>query len=98
MVRLPRTLAAFLISSVLVGAASATALAQSSPDVTATPTELRPWYLYIIGWPSLLAGGLFVLLVVGAYLRYAPRFHRDEAETPARGYRRPGGPTTVRPR
>ena len=82
-------LAGLLVALVATG--TAPALAQLSPNPTETPEAVREWYLYIIGWPSLLGGAAVIALVTLAYLRYAPRFSRGDGNPgpsgPARGPR-----------
>jgi uncharacterized membrane protein len=81
------------LCGVLVGAVSlstamtASALAQNSPFVTVTPTKNTGGFVYGLAVIMAVLGVLIVVAVVGAYLRYAPRFQRDEGATSVRAAR-----------
>ena len=81
------------LCGVLVGAVSlciamtASALAQNSPFVTVTPTKNTGGFVYGLAVIMSVLGVLIVVAVAGAYLRYAPRFQRDEGATAVRAAR-----------
>jgi uncharacterized membrane protein len=72
------------LCGVLVGAASlsaataTTAVAQNSPFVTVTPTKNTGGFVYGLAVIMAVLGVLVAVALVAAYLRYAPRFQRDE--------------------
>jgi pyruvate dehydrogenase E2 component (dihydrolipoamide acetyltransferase) len=76
---LARRLSLLLVSAfawVIVAAASATA--QSSIDATTTPVENTGGWVYGMAWLITILAGVIVLSMVVAYMRYAPRFAKDE--------------------
>lgn len=69
---------------VLVGALAATlvtattALAQTSIDPTITPVRNTGGWVYWLSWLSGVAAVILLVVLVAAYMRYAPRFAKDE--------------------
>lgn len=53
-------------------------LAQISPNPTVTPTLNTGGWVYGAAWLLFIVGGLIALAVLLLYMRYAPRFQRDE--------------------
>jgi uncharacterized membrane protein len=58
-------------------ATAAGALAQVTPNPTVTPTKNTGGFVYGMAVLTALAGILVVILLVVAYMRYAPRFQRE---------------------
>jgi len=54
------------------------ALAQQVPDPTVTPTRNSGGWIYSLAIIIAALGGLTALLLVVGYMRFAPRFQRDE--------------------
>jgi hypothetical protein len=69
---------------VLVGAlalsvtTATTALAQTSIDPTVTPVRNTGGWVYWLSWLIGVAAVLLLVFLVAAYMRYAPRFAKDE--------------------
>jgi hypothetical protein len=69
---------------VLVGALAATvltastALAQTSIDPTTTPVRNTGGWIYWMSWLSGVLALLLLIVLVAGYMRYAPRFAKDE--------------------
>jgi len=69
---------------VLVGAlavtlvTATTALAQTSIDPTITPVRNTGGWVYWLSWLSGVAAVILLVVLVAAYMRYAPRFAKDE--------------------
>jgi hypothetical protein len=59
----------------------APALAQISPNPTVTPTLNTGGWVYGSAWLWFILGVLIALAIVLTYLRYAPRFQREEGAT-----------------
>jgi len=69
---------------------AAPALAQISLDPTETPTKDTGGWVYWMAEGAIILGGLILLLAGVAYLRYAPRFQREEEDVaPRSGVRAP---------
>src|SRR5436309_1430191 len=69
---------------VLVGALAATvamasaAVAQTSIDPTVTPVRNTGGWIYWLSWLTGVLAVLLLIFLVAAYMRYAPRFAKDE--------------------
>ena len=72
------------IVGVLAGAvvavlvAGGPAIAQTSIDPTITPVRNTGGWIFWLGWLSGILALLLLIFVVAAYMRYAPRFAKDE--------------------
>ena len=58
--------------------AAGSAAAQSSIDATTTPVENTGGWVYGMAWLITILAAVIVLSMVVAYMRYAPRFAKDE--------------------
>jgi type IV secretory pathway VirB10-like protein len=54
------------------------AIAQTSIDPTITPVRNTGGWIFWLGWLSGILALLLLIFVVAAYMRYAPRFAKDE--------------------
>jgi hypothetical protein len=69
---------------VLVGAltvilaTASTVFAQTSIDPTVTPVRNTGGWVYWLSWLSGVAAVILLVVLVAAYMRYAPRFAKDE--------------------
>ena len=59
----------------------AVAQAQVSIDPTTTPTEFTGGWVYALAIGMTILGALIALLVVVSYMRFAPRFRKEESHT-----------------
>jgi hypothetical protein len=75
LVRLAGVLVGALVASVL---SSTVALAQVSPNATVTPVRNTGGFVYIMAFLMGVAGVIVVVVLAALYLRYAPRFQRNE--------------------
>ncbi len=57
---------------------ASTALAQTSIDPTVTPVRNTGGWIYWLSWLSGVLAVLLLILLVAAYMRFAPRFAKDE--------------------
>lgn len=81
---------------VLTMASSASAQILPSPD--ASPTENKAGFVWFMAIGGTVLGLVIALLVVTAYMRFAPRFQREGGPRPVRAPRvRPGGEPPRRP-
>ena len=64
------------VVAVLVTAGAA--IAQTSIDPTITPVRNTGGWIFWLGWLSGILALLLLIFVVAAYMRYAPRFAKDE--------------------
>ena len=63
---------------VAVLATGGAAIAQTSIDPTITPVRNTGGWIFWLGWLSGILALLLLIFVVAAYMRYAPRFAKDE--------------------
>jgi hypothetical protein len=71
------------------------ALAQQSLNPTVTPVKDTGGWVYWMAEGAIVIGGIILVVAGAAYLRYAPRFSRDEEEeqrVPRPGVRAPHEP------
>jgi len=68
-------LAGALAATVLT---ASTALAQTSIDPTTTPVRNTGGWIYWMSWLSGVLALLLLIVLVAGYMRYAPRFAKDE--------------------
>jgi hypothetical protein len=74
---------AVIIPAVAIGAVLASAgsaFAQTSIQVTATPVRTDGGWIYWLAFLSLGLALVLVIFLIAAYMRYAPRFAKDEDE------------------
>ncbi len=84
-------------ATALVVAAGSSALAQVLPSPNETPTPNNGGWVYLAAIALTALGVLIALLVVFGYLRFAPRFQREEVETVRAPRIRPGKEAPRRP-
>jgi pyruvate/2-oxoglutarate dehydrogenase complex dihydrolipoamide acyltransferase (E2) component len=63
---------------VVVFVTGGAAIAQTSIDPTITPVRNTGGWIFWLGWLSGILALLLLIFVVAAYMRYAPRFAKDE--------------------
>jgi hypothetical protein len=73
--RLVGVLAGAVVAVLVTGSA---AIAQTSIDPTVTPVRNTGGWIFWLGWLSGILALLLLIFVVAAYMRYAPRFAKDE--------------------
>jgi len=73
--RVVGVLAGALIAVLVTGNA---ALAQTSIDPTVLPVRNTGGWIFWLGWLSGILALLLLVLLVAAYMRFAPRFAKDE--------------------
>src|SRR5207249_1573074 len=73
--RLVGVLAGALVVLIVTGNA---ALAQTSIDPTVLPERNTGGWIFWLGWLSGVLALLLLILLVAAYMRFAPRFAKDE--------------------
>ncbi|HZT10475.1 MAG TPA: hypothetical protein VFB09_05520 [Actinomycetota bacterium] len=73
--RIVGVLAGAVIAVLVTGGA---AIAQTSIDPTVTPVRNTGGWIFWLGWLSGILALLLLIFVVAAYMRYAPRFAKDE--------------------
>jgi uncharacterized membrane protein len=74
-----RFIAILGVAAGLAAISPSAALAQVSIDPTATPVKNTGGWVYNMAQLMTLLGVLILILIVLAYMRYAPRFQRDES-------------------
>src|SRR5262245_37062744 len=57
---------------------ASTALAQTTIDPTVTPVRNTGGWVYWLSWLSGVAAVILLVVLVASYMRYAPRFAKDE--------------------
>jgi hypothetical protein len=68
-----------LVGALALSVATATtALAQTTIDPTITPVRNTGGWVYWLSWLSGVAAVILLVIMVAAYMRYAPRFAKDE--------------------
>jgi type IV secretory pathway VirB10-like protein len=73
--RIVGVLAGAVVAVLVTGGA---AMAQTSIDPTITPVRNTGGWIFWLGWLSGILALLLLIFVVAAYMRYAPRFAKDE--------------------
>jgi len=73
--RIVGVLAGAVVAVLFTGVA---AIAQTSIDPTITPVRNTGGWIFWLGWLSGILALLLLIFVVAAYMRYAPRFAKDE--------------------
>jgi type IV secretory pathway VirB10-like protein len=73
--RIVGVLAGAIVAVLVTGGA---AIAQTSIDPTITPVRNTGGWIFWLGWLSGILALLLLIFVVAAYMRYAPRFAKDE--------------------
>ena len=73
--RIVGVLAGAVVAVLVTGGA---AIAQTSIDPTITPVRNTGGWIFWLGWLSGILALLLLIFVVAAYMRYAPRFAKDE--------------------
>lgn len=73
--RIVGVLAGAVLTVLVTGGA---AIAQTSIDPTITPVRNTGGWIFWLGWLSGILALLLLIFVVAAYMRYAPRFAKDE--------------------
>jgi type IV secretory pathway VirB10-like protein len=73
--RIVGVLAGAVVAVLVTGSA---AIAQTSIDPTVTPVRNTGGWIFWLGWLSGILALLLLIFVVAAYMRYAPRFAKDE--------------------
>ena len=82
-------LAAFAGSLLAVLLAPLSAWAQVTLDPTATATKDDGGWVYWMALGAIILGLLILVLCASMYMRYAPRFQREEEDGPRSGVRAP---------
>jgi pyruvate/2-oxoglutarate dehydrogenase complex dihydrolipoamide acyltransferase (E2) component len=77
---LRRALIVPAIAALVVLASGGAALAQTSIQITVTPVRTDGGWIYWLAFLSLALALLLVIFLIAAYMRYAPRFAKDEDE------------------
>jgi pyruvate/2-oxoglutarate dehydrogenase complex dihydrolipoamide acyltransferase (E2) component len=78
MVTARRIVGVFAGAVVVVLITGGAAIAQTSIDPTITPVRNTGGWIFWLGWLSGILALLLLIFVVAAYMRYAPRFAKDE--------------------
>src|SRR5436190_7152965 len=73
-----KALVVFVGAFVTTVLSASTALAQTSIDPTVTPVRNTGGWIYWLSWLSGVLAILLLVFLVAAYMRYAPRFAKDE--------------------
>jgi pyruvate/2-oxoglutarate dehydrogenase complex dihydrolipoamide acyltransferase (E2) component len=68
------------IAALTVIASGGSASAQTSIQITVTPVRTDGGWIYWLAFLSLALAVLLVIFLIAAYMRYAPRFAKDEDE------------------
>jgi hypothetical protein len=75
-----RALAVAAVASLAVLAQAGAAFAQTSIQVTVTPVRTDGGWVYWLAFLSLALALLLAIFLIAMYMRYAPRFAKDEDE------------------
>jgi hypothetical protein len=77
----PRVLAVAAGAVAVVGCSGTAALAQTHIVPTVTPARTDGGWIYWLAFLSLALGLLLLLILIAAYMRFAPRFSKDEDQS-----------------